>query len=113
MTEEIYHFIQLHPFVLLWKSPVSDIYAWIFGNHVRILLPIFEFPLTHLLYFEFIYYTSRILHPIEALLEAFPEAAGMTNNYGNLALHFTAWKKGPLDVERLLLKVFPEGELPV
>jgi len=33
----------------------------------------------------------------------------MTNNYGNLALHFTAWKKGPLDVERLLLKVFPEG----
>jgi len=45
----------------------------------------------------------------EALLEAFPEAAGMTNNYGNLALHFTAWKKGPLDVERLLLKVFPEG----
>ena len=33
----------------------------------------------------------------------------MTNNYGNLALHFTAWKKGPLDVERLLLRVFPEG----
>jgi len=33
----------------------------------------------------------------------------MTNNYGNLALHFTAWKKGPLDVEKLLLKVFPEG----
>lgn len=33
----------------------------------------------------------------------------MTNNYGNLALHFTAWKKGPLDVEKLLLKVYPEG----
>jgi ankyrin repeat protein len=33
----------------------------------------------------------------------------MTNNYGNLALHFTAWKKGPLDVVKLLLKVFPEG----
>lgn len=49
------------------------------------------------------------LEVTEALLEAFPEAAGMTNNYGNLALHFTAWKKGPLDVERLLLKVFPEG----
>jgi ankyrin repeat protein len=45
----------------------------------------------------------------EALLEAYPEAASMTNNYGNLALHFTAWKKGPLDVERLLLKVYPEG----
>lgn len=42
-------------------------------------------------------------------MEAYPEAAGMTNNYGNLALHFTAWKKGPLDVEKLLLKVFPEG----
>lgn len=51
-------------------------------------------------------------HPLkktEALLEAYPEAASLTNNYGNLALHFTAWKKGPLDVERLLLKVFPEG----
>jgi hypothetical protein len=45
----------------------------------------------------------------EALLEAYPEAASLTNNYGNLALHFTAWKKGPLDVERLLLKVYPEG----
>ena len=33
----------------------------------------------------------------------------MTNNYGNLALHFTAWKKGPLDVEKLLLKVYPDG----
>lgn len=46
---------------------------------------------------------------IEALLEAYPEAASMTNNYGNLPLHFTAWKKGPLDVEQLLLKVYPEG----
>jgi Ankyrin repeats (many copies)/ATPase family associated with various cellular activities (AAA) len=45
----------------------------------------------------------------EALLEAYPEAASMTNNYGNLALHFTAWKKGPLDVEKLLLKVYPQG----
>lgn len=45
----------------------------------------------------------------EALLDAYPEAASVTNNYGNLALHFTAWKKGPLDVEKLLLKVFPEG----
>jgi hypothetical protein len=45
----------------------------------------------------------------EALLEAYPEAASLTNNYGNLALHFTAWKKGPLDVERLFLKVYPEG----
>ena len=34
---------------------------------------------------------------IERLLEAYPEAALITNNYGNLALHFTAWKKGPLD----------------
>lgn len=42
-------------------------------------------------------------------MEAYPDAASMTNNYGNLALHFTAWKKGPLDVERLLLKVYPEG----
>lgn len=33
----------------------------------------------------------------------------MTNNYGNLPLHFTAWKKGPLEVEKLLLKVYPEG----
>lgn len=33
----------------------------------------------------------------------------MTNNYGNLALHFTAWKKGPLEVEKLLLKIYPEG----
>jgi SpoVK/Ycf46/Vps4 family AAA+-type ATPase len=33
----------------------------------------------------------------------------MTNNYGNLALHFTAWKKGPLDCMKLLLQVFPEG----
>lgn len=33
----------------------------------------------------------------------------MTNNYGNLALHFTAWKKGPLDVEKLLLQVYPQG----
>ena len=46
---------------------------------------------------------------IEALLEAYPEAASMTNNYGNLALHFTAWKKGPLDCMKLLLQVFPEG----
>jgi predicted AAA+ superfamily ATPase len=46
---------------------------------------------------------------VEALLEAYPEAASMTNNYGNLPLHFAAWKKGPLDVEKLLLKVFPEG----
>lgn len=45
----------------------------------------------------------------EALLEAYPEAASLTNNYGNLALHFTAWKKGPVDVEKLLLKVYPEG----
>lgn len=45
----------------------------------------------------------------EALLEAYPEAASLTNNYGNLPLHFTAWKKGPLDVEQLLLKVYPEG----
>ena len=45
----------------------------------------------------------------EALLEAYPEAASLTNNYGNLALHFTAWKKGPLDVEKLLLKIYPEG----
>ncbi len=43
-------------------------------------------------------------------MEAYPEAAGITNNYGNLALHFTAWKKGPLDVERMLLKVYPEGK---
>lgn len=33
----------------------------------------------------------------------------MTNNYGNLPLHFTAWKKGPLEAEKLLLKVYPEG----
>lgn len=33
----------------------------------------------------------------------------MTNNYGNLALHFCAWKKGPVECERLLLKVYPEG----
>lgn len=33
----------------------------------------------------------------------------MTNNYGNLALHFTAWKKGPLDCMKLLLQIFPEG----
>jgi ankyrin repeat protein len=33
----------------------------------------------------------------------------LTNNYGNLPLHFTAWKKGPLEVEKLLLKVYPEG----
>jgi len=46
---------------------------------------------------------------IEALLEAYPEAASMTNNYGNLALHFTAWKKGPLDCMKLLLQIFPEG----
>ena len=46
---------------------------------------------------------------IEALLEAYPEAASMTNNYGNLALHFSAWKKGPLESEKLLLKVFPDG----
>jgi predicted AAA+ superfamily ATPase len=45
----------------------------------------------------------------EALLEAYPEAASLTNNYGNLPLHFTAWKKGPLEVEKMLLKVFPEG----
>ena len=45
----------------------------------------------------------------ECLLDAHPEAASNTNNYGNLALHFTAWKKGPLDVEKLLLKVYPEG----
>lgn len=45
----------------------------------------------------------------EALLEAYPEAASITNNYGNLALHFAAWKKGPVDVEKLLLKVYPEG----
>ena len=43
----------------------------------------------------------------ECLLDAHPEAASNTNNYGNLALHFTAWKKGPLDVEKLLLKVYP------
>ena len=49
------------------------------------------------------------LEVAEALLEAYPEAASLTNNYGNLALHFTAWKKGPLDVEKLLLKVYPEG----
>ena len=42
-------------------------------------------------------------------MDAHPEAASNTNNYGNLALHFTAWKKGPLDVEKLLLKVYPEG----
>ncbi|KAL7578977.1 hypothetical protein ACA910_019024 [Epithemia clementina (nom. ined.)] len=46
---------------------------------------------------------------IEALLEAYPEAASLTNNYGNLALHFSAWKKGPLESEKLLLKVYPEG----
>jgi hypothetical protein len=46
---------------------------------------------------------------IESLLQAYPEAASLTNNYGNLPLHFTAWKKGPLDVEILLLKVYPEG----
>lgn len=33
----------------------------------------------------------------------------MTNNYGNLELHFTAWKKGPLECEKLLLKVYPKG----
>jgi len=49
------------------------------------------------------------LEVAEALLEAYPEAASITNNYGNLALHFTAWKKGPVDVEKLLLKVYPEG----
>ena len=42
-------------------------------------------------------------------MQAYPEAASLTNNYGNLPLHFTAWKKGPLEVEKLLLKVFPEG----
>uniref|UniRef100_A0A7S2UJ49 AAA+ ATPase domain-containing protein n=1 Tax=Attheya septentrionalis TaxID=420275 RepID=A0A7S2UJ49_9STRA len=46
---------------------------------------------------------------IEALLDAYPEAASATNNYGNLALHFTAWKKGPLDSEKLLLQLYPEG----
>ena len=45
----------------------------------------------------------------EALLEAYPEGASVTNNYGNLSLHFTAWKKGPLDVIKLLLKIYPEG----
>ena len=45
----------------------------------------------------------------EALLQAYPEAASITNNYGNLPLHFTAWKKGPLEVEKLLLKIYPEG----
>jgi hypothetical protein len=45
----------------------------------------------------------------ESLLEAYPEAASITNNYGNLPLHFTAWKKGPLDVMKVLLKVYPEG----
>lgn len=45
----------------------------------------------------------------EALLNAYPDAASLTNNYGNLPLHFTAWKKGPLEVEKLLLKVYPEG----
>jgi hypothetical protein len=49
------------------------------------------------------------LEVTEALLAAYPEAASLTNNYGNLALHFAAWKKGPLDVEKLLLKVYPEG----
>ena len=53
---------------------------------------------------------STISDPtIEALLQAYPEAASITNNYGNLPLHFTAWKKGPLEVERLLLKIYPEG----
>jgi hypothetical protein len=42
-------------------------------------------------------------------LQAYPEAASISNNYGNLPLHFTAWKKGPLEVERLLLKIYPEG----
>ena len=34
---------------------------------------------------------------VKALLEAHPKAASVTNNFGNLALHFTAWKKGPLE----------------
>jgi hypothetical protein len=34
---------------------------------------------------------------VEALLEAHPEAASITNNYGILALHFTAWKNEPLE----------------
>ena len=42
-------------------------------------------------------------------MEAYPAAASMTNNYGNLPLHFTAWKKGPLEVEKLLLEIFPDG----
>ena len=42
-------------------------------------------------------------------MQAYPEAASITNNYGNLPLHFTAWKKGPLEVEKLLLKIYPEG----
>lgn len=46
---------------------------------------------------------------LESLLQAYPEAASITNNYGNLPLHFTAWKKGPLEVERVLLKIYPEG----
>eukprot|EP00569_Conticribra_weissflogii_P020661 CAMPEP_0171425322 /NCGR_PEP_ID=MMETSP0881-20121228/3247_1 /TAXON_ID=67004 /ORGANISM="Thalassiosira weissflogii, Strain CCMP1336" /LENGTH=680 /DNA_ID=CAMNT_0011944623 /DNA_START=105 /DNA_END=2149 /DNA_ORIENTATION=- len=52
---------------------------------------------------------SVMKHDAEGLLEAYPEAASITNNYGNLALHFTAWKKGPLDCMKLLLQVFPEG----
>jgi SpoVK/Ycf46/Vps4 family AAA+-type ATPase len=55
------------------------------------------------------YKQNQTNQPTESILECYPEAASMTNNYGNLPLHFTAWKKGPLEVEKLLLKVYPEG----
>ena len=43
------------------------------------------------------------LDEIEGLLESYPKAALLTNNYDNLAVHFMAWKKRPLDYLRLLL----------
>ena len=55
---------------------------------------------------QFLLFSDR---SVESLLQAYPEAASITNNYGNLPLHFTAWKKGPLEVEKLLLKIYPEG----
>ena len=49
-------------------------------------------------------FSKLVFFGIEGLLESFAFAASLTNNYGNLALHFTAWKKGPLDCLRLLLQ---------
>ena len=40
---------------------------------------------------------GALVEVVEALHEAHPEAASVTDNYGNLALHFTVWKTGPLE----------------